>query len=132
MLIKSKNKKHNIIFNAMHIGTNIRKLRKAHGLSQTQLARNLNTTTKAISDYETGKANPPSNRLPVIAKFFSVTLDELMDEEEIKISVSEKDKMKHGNSREVKLLSLFKKLSDEEQRTILKQIQGLVDLKRKR
>jgi hypothetical protein len=78
------------------------------------------------------KGNPPSNRLPLIAKFFGITLDELMGSKEIMLPINGNEKQKHGNSREVKLLSLFKKLSEEEQRTTLKQIQGLIDLKSRR
>ena len=113
------------------IGDNIRRLRKSKGLTQVQLAEKLGTIQKVITDYETGKTKPPSERLPVFAKFFDVTIDELVGTEAIK-SPSENDNgnyHRHGNSRFAKLEALFDKLSPEEQRMTLKQIKALVESK---
>ena len=111
------------------IGDNIRRLRKSKGLTQVQLAEKLGTIQKVITDYETGKTKPPSERLPVLAKFFGVTIDELIGTEDIK-PVSGNDNgnsHRHGNSRFAKLEDLFEKLSPEEQRMTLKQIKALVE-----
>lgn len=56
-------------------------LRKRSGLSQEQLAEELNVSRQAISKWESGKALPESDKLLAISRYFSVSLDELMKEE---------------------------------------------------
>jgi len=111
------------------IADNIRRLRKSKGLTQVQLAEKLGTIQKVITDYETGKTKPPSERLPVFAKFFGVTVDELIGTEDIEPPTSDDNGHRHGNSRFAKLEELFDKLSAEEQRMTLKQIKALVESK---
>ncbi len=121
-----------LYFNFMTtIGENIRKLRKSKGLTQVQLAGKLGTIQKVITDYETGKTKPPSERLPVIAKFFGVTVDTLIGTKDIKPQKTEDNgnEHRHGNSRSAKLDELFDKLNPEEQRMTLKQIKALVETK---
>lgn len=55
-------------------------LRKNGNLSQEQLAEQLGVSRQAISKWETGKAIPESETLISISKYFDVTLDELMKE----------------------------------------------------
>ncbi len=111
-----------------HIGENLKRLRKARGLTQPQLAKSLGLTQKIVSDYETAKAVPPTERLPGIARFFGVSVDELLGMEEIKTDVEPINgkKSRHGNTRAANLLDLFDQLSPEEQRTTLKQIRGII------
>jgi transcriptional regulator with XRE-family HTH domain len=116
------------------IGDTIRRLRKSRGLTQVQLAEQLGTIQKVITDYETGKTRPPSERLPVIARFFGVTIDELIGARDIETPPppANGNGRRHGNSRSAKLLSLFDQLSPEEQRTTLKQIRGIIADKQRR
>jgi transcriptional regulator with XRE-family HTH domain len=118
----------------LHIGENIKKLRKAMGLTQPQLAEKLKLTQKIVSDYETAKAIPPTERLPVIANFFNVTLDELVGMKELNLDAVPKNdtKSRHGNSRFAQLEEIFDQLSPEEQRTTLKQIRGIIADKQRR
>lgn len=60
------------------IGKNIRRLRKAHGLTQLQLAKKINLTRQALSNYERGKRLPDIYELMVIADTLHVTVDEIM------------------------------------------------------
>lgn len=118
----------------MGFSENLKRLRKATGLTQPELAKKLHCTQKAISDYETAKTFPPTEKLPVIAKFFGTTVDELMGTEEIDITSVTEDlaqKQKHGNARSVKLLELFEQLTPEEQRMTLKQVKALVDSRKR-
>lgn len=57
---------------------NIREMRKARGITQTELAQSLSVTPQSVSRWETGQAYPDVVLLPRIAKYFDVTLDELM------------------------------------------------------
>ena len=110
------------------IGEKIKRLRKKAKLTQPELAEKLGVTPKVISDYETDKANPPTDRLPVIANYFNISVDELIGTKQIDYEAIPENGNghRHGNSRSVKLLELFDQLSPEEQRTILKQIRGLI------
>lgn len=56
-------------------------LRKKRGLSQEQLAEQLQVSRQAISKWETGSSVPESDKLLAISEYFGVTLDYLMKEE---------------------------------------------------
>jgi transcriptional regulator with XRE-family HTH domain len=114
------------IFCFMSIGDNIKKLRKSRGLTQIQLAKHLDTTQKVVTDYETGRSKPPRKRLPQLAKFFNITVDELIGDDEIPATdMPEVHRAPHGNTRTAHVLKLFEHLGEEEQRVILKQIKAL-------
>lgn len=61
----------------LQIGENIRQLRSKSGLTQRALAYELQISIQAVSKWESGKSYPDITLLPVIAKLFSVTLDQL-------------------------------------------------------
>ncbi|MBP3691630.1 MAG: helix-turn-helix transcriptional regulator, partial [Clostridia bacterium] len=63
---------------AKSIGTLISKLRKKHGMTQSQLAEKLNISDKAVSRWENGNTYPDIELLPVIANILKITMDELM------------------------------------------------------
>jgi len=77
------------------------KLRKKSGLSQEQLAEQLNVSRQAISKWESGTAVPESEKLIIISEYFKVSVDYLLkdvDEEEQKgqeNKESEKDKPRY-------------------------------------
>ncbi len=54
------------------------KLRKNRGLSQEQLAEQLNVSRQAISKWEQGTAVPESEKLIRISNYFGVTVDYLL------------------------------------------------------
>lgn len=66
----------------MALSEKLYELRKKGGLSQEQLAEQLGVSRQAISKWESGKANPESDTLISISKFFNVTLDYLMKEDD--------------------------------------------------
>lgn len=57
-------------------------LRKKNGLSQEQLAQQLNVSRQAISKWESGAAMPETEKLLLISDYFKVSLDHLMKDEE--------------------------------------------------
>lgn len=63
-------------------------LRKKSGLSQEQLAEQLNVSRQAISKWELGNAIPESDKLIAISKYFSVSLDYLLKDDEPSNSTS--------------------------------------------
>ncbi len=60
------------------IGSFIAALRKAKGLTQRQLAEQLNVSDKAVSRWERDEALPDLMLIPVLADIFGVTSDELL------------------------------------------------------
>ena len=58
-------------------------LRREKGVSQEKLAGFLGVTFQAVSKWETGSARPEIDLLPNIARFFGVTIDELLCVEKI-------------------------------------------------
>ena len=57
-------------------------LRKNSGLSQEQLAEQLNVSRQAISKWESGTAVPESEKLITISNYFGVSVDYLLKDEE--------------------------------------------------
>ncbi len=107
------------------IGPTIRKLRKAHGWTQVELARKLKASQKVVTTYENNQRTPTLENLKKLAAIFNITLDELVGVKDVQI-VSEQPHM-HRNSRVAKVQNLYEKLPPLEQRSILKQIKALVE-----
>jgi transcriptional regulator with XRE-family HTH domain len=61
-----------------NFGEFLYQLRKEKGVTQAELADNLGITNKAISKWETGEAFPETAQLLPIAKYFNITVDELL------------------------------------------------------
>ena len=59
-------------------GNKLCNLRKAAGLSQTQLGARLHVTNKAVSKWENGKAMPGLDIVRQLADILNVTVDELL------------------------------------------------------
>lgn len=62
----------------MTLGDKIRILRLTKGLSQKKLAELTGIPQTTISDFERNKYKPDLERLQKLARFFEMTLDELL------------------------------------------------------
>ena len=62
----------------MLLGEKLKKLRKARGLSQEQLADQLNVSRQAISKWELGESIPDTENLILLSKFYGVSIDYLL------------------------------------------------------
>ena len=60
------------------IGRFIAALRKANGMTQKELAEQLNVSDKAVSRWERDESAPDLSLIPVIAEIFHVTSDEIL------------------------------------------------------
>lgn len=60
------------------IGDNIRYYRQKKGLTQEELASFLGVSFQAVSKWERQLAYPDLETVPIIARFFDITIDELM------------------------------------------------------
>ncbi|MDO4166154.1 MAG: helix-turn-helix transcriptional regulator [Eubacteriales bacterium] len=61
------------------IGKKIRDLRKQNHVTQEQLAEVLSVSYQAVSKWENDRSTPDIDLLPIIAKYFGITMDELFD-----------------------------------------------------
>lgn len=53
-------------------------LRRAHGLSQEQLARELGLSRQAVSKWERAESSPDTDNLIALARLYRMSLDELV------------------------------------------------------
>ena len=63
---------------AMSYNEILQELRKDKGLSQTQLAEIFLTTQRTISNWESGRNEPPYDMLIKYAKYFNVSTDYIL------------------------------------------------------
>jgi transcriptional regulator with XRE-family HTH domain len=112
----------------MHIGKNIRALRKKAGLTQEQLAEALGIRQQMIADYERCKVNPEVSKLPALAKALGASVGELFQVEAREGATAAPIRRK--NRRDIQAQEIFLQLKPEEQRIILKHMRILADGKR--
>ena len=74
----------------MEFNEKLQKLRTKENLTQEELAEKLYVSRAAISKWESGRGYPSIDSLKAIAKYFHVTIDELIGTEEI-IDLAEQD-----------------------------------------
>lgn len=67
----------------LNIGKIIYELRKRDGITQDKLAQSLGVSVAAVSKWENGNTYPDITVLPAIARYFKITVDELMGYEEL-------------------------------------------------
>ncbi len=107
----------------MHIGKNIRALRKQAGLTQVDLAKALGIKQQVVANYEKEVTNPEVAKLPTLAKVLSIPIEALFHTE--RPAGELQAKIKRKNSREVQAQEMFRRLKPEEQRAILKHMRVL-------
>jgi transcriptional regulator with XRE-family HTH domain len=66
------------------IGDRMKSLRIERGLTQGELAKQLNLSITAISHYESGSRDPNSNIIILYSKFFGVSTDYILELSEFK------------------------------------------------
>ena len=60
------------------VGTRLRVLRKDAGLTQAQLAQRIDVSSKTVSKWENGSADPSTTNLLALAKLYGVAAEELL------------------------------------------------------
>ena len=85
----------------MTLGEKLKMLRASRGLSQEQLAAELNVSRQAVSKWECGDAAPDLDKLRAICTYFVVTTDYLIwenEEDAPKAAVPEKERASRGRN----------------------------------
>ncbi len=85
----------------MEFNEKLQELRKRKGLTQEELAEKLYVSRTAISKWESGRGYPNIESRKAIAKFFSVTVDELLSTDEILTIAEEDNKRKEKRFRDL-------------------------------
>ena len=85
----------------MEFNEKLQELRKQRGLTQEELAEKLYVSRTAISKWESGRGYPNIESLKAIAKFFSVTVDELLSTDEVLTIAEEDNKRKEKHFRDL-------------------------------
>ena len=83
----------------MEFNEKLQQLRKLKGLTQEELAEALFVSRTAISKWESGRGYPNIDSLKAIAKFFCVTVDELISSEQALTIAREDQKEKERHIR---------------------------------
>ena len=100
---------------------NLISLRKMHRLSQEELAEKLGISRQTISKYETGESVPDIEKCKVIAEYFEVSIDNLVNYSEQETGLLVPPKGKH--------LFGMVKLGDKGQIVIPAKARKIFDLK---
>lgn len=85
----------------MEFNEKLWELRKSKCLTQEELANDLYVSRTAISKWESGRGYPSIDSLKVISKYFSVSLDELLSNEELLIAAEADNKHNQQHTRDL-------------------------------
>ena len=85
----------------MEFNEKLQELRKQKGLTQEELAEYLYVSRTAISKWESGRGYPNIDSLKVIARYFEVTIDELLSGDELLTIAEEDTKQKERTVRDL-------------------------------
>ena len=85
----------------MELNEKLQELRKQKNLTQEELAEFLCVSRTAISKWESGRGYPNIDSLKAIAKYFSVTVDELLSGDEMLTIAQEEQKQKERHMRDL-------------------------------
>jgi transcriptional regulator with XRE-family HTH domain len=98
------------------LGTKIRELRKAHNMTQNDMAKKIGVKQPNLNRWEVGGRNPSLTTLKKIAQLFSVSLD---------ILAFDKKDLKNFSIKDKSLLAKLKNLdtiSEEDKETLFRLI----------
>ena len=85
----------------MEFNEKLQELRKQKGITQEELAQELYVSRTAISKWESGRGYPNIDSLKAIAKFFSITIDELLSGDELLTIAEEDSEQKEQHIRDI-------------------------------
>ncbi|MBR6559011.1 MAG: helix-turn-helix transcriptional regulator [Clostridia bacterium] len=85
----------------MDFNKKLQELRKQRGLTQEELAEHLFVSRAAVSKWESGRGYPGIDSLKTIASFFEITIDELLNGEELLTAAEEDTKQKEKHFRDL-------------------------------
>ncbi len=109
----------------MNIGENIKRLREEKGLTQQQVAELVNMHRSNYSKVESGQRELSVKALSKIAKYFGITLDELVNGEG---GLPEEVSIEDTNTMEQ--VKLIQELNEEDRNMVFKMIETFLTKKK--
>ena len=103
----------------MTFGEKLRKIRKAKGLTQTELAEMVGMKQQMLASYEADSQIPAVTKVARLSKALGVTIEELVNDEDLEIKIEKKGI--HKNTRQAQMTVYFEKLNLRDQQSLLKQ-----------
>lgn len=102
------------IMNKIKLGETIYRLRKSRKITQEQLGEFIGVSKGAISKWESGVSYPDIELLPILARFFDISIDELLNfnisiTEEMEENICEECRVEISNGFGEKGIELCKK-----------------------
>ena len=85
----------------MEFNEKLQELRKRKGITQEELAETLYVSRTAVSKWESGRGYPNIESLKAIARFFGITIDELLSGDELLTIAEEDNKNKEMHLRDM-------------------------------
>lgn len=111
------------MFDMKQIGKKITNLRKAHNMTQMELADKLGISFQAVSNWERGNTMPDISKLPELAEIFHISVDELLNGKaplvEAVLNDTIDEYMEDGNVTEQEIADTIPLLKPEQAEEIL-------------
>ena len=76
------------------LSRNLKKMRESKGITQAELASVLGITQQAVARWERDKSEPDADTLKQLSKFFNVSIDYLLDNEDNNFPTFNDDEVK--------------------------------------
>lgn len=128
------------------VSNNIKKLRRENGMTQAQLAEEVNVEVGTVTKWETEVRTPPVKQLELIALALNVTVKDLITSQEVKDQTTESlgnalslvvnclgfnTSLKAENEERVQLIKTISQLDKHATSIILKNAEGLLETQKK-
>lgn len=102
----------------------LKELRKAHGMSQSDLANVMGVTSSAVSQYERGVREPQLEMMEFLADYFNVDYNYLLGSEDVSVRISDPVKNASGYYCDPETAELAQAIFDN------KELRALFDVQR--
>lgn len=97
----------------IYLGENIKRLRLEKGITQEKLADFLSVSFQSVSRWERGESYPDITVLPLLSRFFGVSIDELLEMNEVRNEEKIKEYLDlYDNTGLKDLSSLYEKMKE--------------------
>jgi len=121
------------------MGIKIKRIRKALGMSQMELAEGVGVSFQQIQKYEKGINRISAERIQQIARALGTTVNTFFEKESIPMVSEPSAEYSHKGTwmvvsqEEARLLQLFRKIDDEKTReALVQQLKGLAEFLKKK
>lgn len=91
----------------MNLGNKLLELRKQKGLSQEDVAFELNVTRQTISKWETNQTTPDFDKIAPLCKLYEISTDELLTGKKLEKTLDEDKKITRKSSALIISVSIF-------------------------